>query len=1014
MEILLADHPVRLGGERQRKLLAILLLHPGMVISFDQLIDELWDDPPPTARRQVFNAGSALRRLVAEQGGPADIFQTTTAGYLISPAEGELDAARFQEDVKAADREALGGRHDEAIRLLQRALAQWRGPTLSGLRSRLIDSGAAALDEQRIAAVERLYTIRLESGDGAALVSELVRLVADHPLRERLRCSLMMALARSGRQADALAVYDEGRRHLAEELGLDPSAEMRHLHERLLRGESEPAIAVTAPTGTAPSFLPNDSLDFTGRAAELRHLVAEAGRASAAPAIVVISGMGGVGKTALAVHLAHQVAAGYPDGQFFLDLRGFTTGGTPVAPGEGLESLLCQYGLPAEQIPADTDARAAQWRKALAGKKALVILDNALDATQVRPLLPGSPGTLVLVTSRQQVLALEDAIPFSLGSLAPNAADELFRRIAGPASANIERDAVRRVTSLCGGLPLAVRIAASRLRQRPTWTVAHLAELMRDRRKRRRVLSVSDRGVADVLSLSYQHLTDVQQRVFRLLGLHQGSDFDARTGAAIAGITLEDAEDALEELVECNLLMQRSPGRYRFHDLVRDCAHELAEITEEPSRLRAARHRMLDYYLALAHAHCHPIALGYARFDPDLTYPPMSLEAPASTTEAIEVLRIEHANLLAAIHLADQQGWDVHAWQLPCLLLPYFAHINHRAGSANLFHIALRAARAQGSLRGESAALANLALAYRDRGRRAEVEELFQQAIRLSRELGDTAAEAWQHCDLGVSHLQAGRVRDAYNSFTTARTLAVAAGDRSAEMTSVGNLGLVCSELGQYDEASDHFLTALAEHRRSGRQDFEVMMLVNLGWVAYLRNRFEESVSHLSQGLELSREIRYVRGEAMTLAWLCTAQRCLGALDDAIKSGQEALPLAYDADLRETECDALAALGESFLAVGDVQAAESLFRRALRVACDNDLPFSQARAEEGLAHTAARHGDLIRARRHWERAIEIFPDDAVEATNALRHLTRLDADAWCLRCVTRPRNPHEEPPAQGH
>ena len=420
---------------------------------------------------------------------------------------------------------------EDAVKHLTAGLGLWRGPVLADLAGTLADSAVAVLDEQRGTALERLYSLRLKLGETASLISDLVRFVAEHPLRESLRATLMLALSRVGRQADALAVYDEGRRRLADTLGIDPGTELRLVHEQVLRGEPVFPAPGSVSAAAVRSSLPYDTADFTGREPDIGRLIGELGSGvGAAPAIAVISGMGGVGKTALAVHLAHRLAVDHPEGQYVADLRGFTAGQDPVQPADALGTLLRQAGVPRESISPDLAARSLQWRAQVAGRRVVVALDNAFDAAQIRDLIPAGPGAAVLVTSRRGVMA---------------------------------------------------------------WTVAHLAHLLADPRRRALTLAVTDRSVASVLSASYQQLDAPRQRLFRLMSPSPEPELDVQAAAALAGIPAGEAETSLEELTECNLLTEEAPGRYRFHLLVRDFAREEAERTDTETQLNEARHRLL-------------------------------------------------------------------------------------------------------------------------------------------------------------------------------------------------------------------------------------------------------------------------------------------------------------------------------------------------------------------------------------------------------------------------------------
>ena len=609
-----------LSGPRQQRLLAVLALEANQAVSFNGVLDALWDeDPPDTAHRQVHNAVAALRR---DLGPVRESIVTVGRGYRLEIAPETLDFRRFLVSVARARRALAEGRRAQASAALSEGLALWQGPALAGLSGRAIRVAAAHLDEERLAATELLFGLRLEEGAGVEFIPELRKLVQEYPLRDRFREQLMLALYRAGRQAEALEVYETGRVLLAEELGLDMRAEVRLLHSRILRadptldaprstqtlqpvlapadGESEgedAADADPAPTerGPAPApygdrnFLPRDIPAFIGRGDEYKHLVAlgEEGARHSVPVVASVDGMAGVGKTALALRVAHSLAEHYPDGQFFIDLHGHTPGRAPLDPADALAQLLCDAGLRPEQVPPGLEQRSAAWRAALATRRTLTVVDNALDAEHARPLLPGSGGTMVLITSRHKLSDLDADAAVSVEVLCDLDAVRLFEQIVGVDRAAAEPDAVADVVRLCGHLPLAIRIAASRLRDRRVWSVAHLAARLREGEWPLSDLVAGDRSVATAFEISYRQLDRRQQVLFWRLGLHPGRDFDADGAAALCAVPRTEAEDLLEELLDRNLLGQRVQGRYYFHDLIRRYASDKARI-EEPPQERTA------------------------------------------------------------------------------------------------------------------------------------------------------------------------------------------------------------------------------------------------------------------------------------------------------------------------------------------------------------------------------------------------------------------------------------------
>jgi DNA-binding SARP family transcriptional activator len=568
---------VDLGGLRQQRLLVMLLLDVGKVVSADRLLEAMWDDEPPvTARRQLHNAVAALRRSF---GAAKHIVVKDGPGYRITVPVQDVDAHRFTTMVAAASAAAAVGRTAAAVELLEAGLALWDGPALSGLHSPVFEIVAARFEENRLTATERLAGLRLDDGDAAAVVPQLGELVSRHPLREETRKLLMLALHRCGRTADALTVYERGRRLLRDELGVDPGAGLRELYERILRDDL-PHRRTAEPGGR--SFLPYDTAHFTGRADELRFLTG-CRPAGTALSIVAIDGMAGVGKTTLAVRLAHQLAHGFPDGHLFIDLHGHTAGQEPLEPSAALERLLLDFGLAPEQIPRDTGQRAARWRAEVAERRVLVVLDNALDATQVRPLLPGTGAASVIITSRRRLAGLDGVTSRSLDVFPARDAAALFTRVAGGDRTAHRPDAVAEVVALCGHLPLAVGIAAWRWHNRPAWSLEDLVFRLRDRAGRLAELRLGDRSVASQLEVSYRRLTPGQRRLFRVLGAaaHPGEEFDAGTVASLLNQPAREAERLLEELFDAHLLRQRAVGRYHFHDLVQEHARAKGE---EPER----------------------------------------------------------------------------------------------------------------------------------------------------------------------------------------------------------------------------------------------------------------------------------------------------------------------------------------------------------------------------------------------------------------------------------------------
>lgn len=620
---------------KQRALLAILLVNRGRSLERDWLIETLWDGRPvATAQKVLAQYVWRLRTLLS--GAEGCELRTTASGYMLMAPDGELDSVQFSRLVDDGRVAADASDVERAISLNTEALALWRGPALADTRSLpALEAEALRLDERRVEAREMLADLQVASGWHADALPTLEELIAAEPYRERPWRLYMLALYRAGRRPDALAAFQRLWQVWADELGIEPNGELRALHQRILT--DDPTLAPeSAPPGTVlgeaatvvrPAQLPADLSSFVGRATELDRLLAVLADGSA-PATVVISaidGMAGIGKTTLAVHAAHRLATRFPDGQLFIDLHGYTQGVAPVSPADALDRMLRALGIAGLKIPRELDERAAMLRSVLAGRRVLLVLDNAATEAQVRPLLPGTAGCLVLVTSRHRLIGLEDARPVSLDVLPLADALALFARVSG-VSEPVET--LTEIVELCDRLPLAIGIAAARLRNHPRWTLGHLAERLRDHRHRLTELNAGDRNVATAIELSYQYLTADQQRAFRLLGLHPGTDFDPHAVGALTDTTTPQVGRLLDALIDAHLLVEHVPGRYRFHDLVRAHAAATAErVDSEPDR-HAAVGRLLDHY-----SHATAVAM-------DLVYPHEADRRPALPPPRTPPLRL--------------------------------------------------------------------------------------------------------------------------------------------------------------------------------------------------------------------------------------------------------------------------------------------------------------------------------------------------------------------------------------
>ncbi|HEX5495129.1 MAG TPA: tetratricopeptide repeat protein [Mycobacteriales bacterium] len=1040
---------VPVTANRQRAVLGTLLVRANEIVSFDELADVVWaGSPPPSARATVRNYVRRLRRLLGP--GFADRIMTRDPGYLFQADDTELDRlafARLCADGHAAIR---AGEWQRASDVLGEALGLWRGPALVDVSAEALRRDEVPrLDRMRLRAVEWRVEAELCLGRHEMVADELRPLLAEHPLHERLHAHLMLALARSGRRAEALEAYRRARQVIVDELGVEPGKDLSDMHERILRADPDlhrqPAAdgAPGRPDGPpvgVPRQLPAPVRHFTGRAEQLDILSGLLGREAGDPSTVVISavdGMAGVGKTALAVHAAHRLAARYPDGQVFLDLHGHTEGIPPTEPGTALEALLRSIGVDGAGVPRDVQERTALWRTKLADRRVLVVLDNASDEAQVAPLLPASSGCLVLVTSRRRLAGLDDAEPVSLDVLPESEAVALFTATAGPRRlAGTRPGVVEEIVDLCGRLPLAIRIAAARLRHRSGWTPDHLLTLLRGEHGPLTALRAGPRSVTAALHLSYQHLTADQRRLYRRLGLHPGPDVEPYAAAALSDSNADTARRLLDDLHDAHLLTEPVPGRYQFHDLVR--AHAATTATEDPDPDRqAALDRLFDHY-----AHTATVAMDLAYpFDTDRrpAIPPSATPVPGldSSAAAEGWLDAERDNLLAAAvsaagdrpHHTGHQSATLHR------------HLCARTGytdAATLHTHALTGSRAAGDRAGQLGALSGLGDVHRLQGRDERAAECFGLALEIARETGDRTGELNAVNGLGYVHSLQGRHERAAECFGLALEIARETGDRTGELNALRGLGDVHRLRGGHGPAADCFSRALEIARETGNRTGELNALNGLSYVHWLRGEYERAADCFGQVLEIARDTGSRLGELNALTGLGHVHRlraryeraadCYGrALGIARGTGNrtgelnalnglsyvhwlrgqyeraadcfgQVLGIARDTGNRNYQFEAQQGLGRVHHATGRYDQARTCHHIALDLATDFDQPADQARAHDGLAHTHLALGDPEIARRHWRAALDVLTavhtdhtEEPGVTTAAIRaHLAELD------------------------
>ncbi|SEC89831.1 DNA-binding transcriptional activator of the SARP family [Amycolatopsis tolypomycina] len=877
VQVLGGGRPIGPSGPRQERILAALLLDAGRVVPVSRLVEVVWDgEPPATAVRQVRNLTTALRRTLVAAGAGEDVLTAEGPGFVLRPAGFDLHAF-----------EDLAARGE-----YRAALACWRGPALAGVDSAALRPDAERLAERRLAVLEQCLAAEVDAGDDGT-VAELTALVAAHPLREGLVGLLMRALHRAGRQADAIDAYQRAKRRLADELGITPGAPLRASYAQLLHEEPAPGRC----------FLPYDVPDFTGRAAD----VAVALDALRAGRPVVVDGMAGVGKTAFAVRVAHRAAADFPDGQLFVDLHGHTPGRDPLPPEAALSALLMQTGVPASRQPDGLDERAALWRSRVAGRRLLVVLDNARSASQVVPLLPGGTGVAVLVTGRRRLAAVDGALGLCLDVLPPPEAEALFAAAAGGrAGAGVAR--------LCGFLPLALRIAAARLQARPLWTVDDLVARLGSERRRLGELRAGDRDVAAAFALSYRDLTPPQRRMFRVLGCHPGGDFAAAAAAALYGTDVTEAERLLEDLLDAHLLRQPAPHRYGFHDLIAEHARAEADAGEAATALG----RLLDHYR-----------------DGEFSFV------------------AERANLVAVTAL---NGHDEHAWRIADRAVAALREQGHRDELTALARAGARAADRLGDPHARQLGLANLTTAHWETGRLAEAVETSTARLRLVRESGDRAAEAAALARLGAVHGMLGRYADAVRRYRQALVLAAETGSHEVACLAWGNLSNAQEMLGRYEEALTSAAHARAIREEIGDARGAILASAQLGLVLARLGRLPEARSTVSTAVGAAVEADYAFGEAWSridLAEVLLADGCARQARAEAERACAILGRLHHPLLLTMAANSSAATAQ---AMGDPAAAAAAYRLALTTARRIGYRAQEARALLGLGVAEAALG----------------------------------------------------------
>ena len=909
-----------LGAPQQRAVLAILLLAEGRHVSLDALIAALWDEPPRAATGTVRTYVSRLRRLLgADAGSESGLIESAGDGYrfpLRSTALDLKDFLRLTKEAQAAGHDSQVGLA-QAAGLLRDALGLWQGTPLAGLPGPYAESQRVRLAELHRAATEDRLAADIDLGRHVAAAAELQDLVASHPMRERLRELLMLALYRSGRQADALAAFGDAQRLLSEELGIDPGPGLRDMHQRILQtderllGAAEspaawPDAATPAVPTVRPAQLPADLSAFTNRKSELAQLNSLVGQGvELAPVIAAIGGMAGIGKTTLAVHWAHEVASQFPDGQLYVNLRGFDPFGTATVPGEALRGFLDSLGVAPQRIPDGLAAQAALYRSLLDGHRMLILLDNARDVEQVRPLLPGSPGCLVIITSRNQLTGLittHNARTLTLDPFSPDDARDALARRLGPGRLAAEPDALAEITDLCAGLPLAMAVVAARASIYPGLTLTGIAAELRDARTRLDALSTTDTvtDVRAVFSWSYQQLSAPARRLFRLASVQSGSELSRSAVASLAGLGAAEVQPLLNEVTSARIVTEHRPGRFSAHDLIRLYATELGAADDSDEDRRAALGRFLDYYLHTAYRAHLQLRPHFVPAAPPAAGPGVTPDELSGYGPAMAWFAAEHRVLEAAISKAATAGFPAHAWRLALTMQQFYQRQGYWHDWAATMRAALDACVAGHDLAAQALVRRSLAGAYHHLGRDDDALIELEHARELFAGLGCSAEDAYLD----------------------------------------SNFATVFASQGHYDQAIEHYWRAYDLYGAAGHAKGQAAALEGIGWCQGQQGRYHQAVRYAETAMALYRRLGDGNGEGDCWARLGEFHHLLGQYPQAMDCHRRAITLCRQMGKRADEAAALTGVGDSALAAGSPGAAREAWDEALAILDELRLPLA--------------------------------------------------------------------------
>jgi DNA-binding SARP family transcriptional activator/tetratricopeptide (TPR) repeat protein len=954
-----------LGSGRTRSILAMLLLAPRVMIPVETLIDRMWDERPPAKARESLSVYVARLRASLRQavGDDVRLVGRTQGGYLLDVDPETIDVHRFRRLRQEAAAFAVSGDYDDAAQLLREADGLWRGEALGGIGGDWMARMRDALEEERRAAVLERITCELELGQHAALTGELGQLLTKYPLDETLVAHQMTALYAIGRPADALSLYRETRRRLVEEQGTEPGPGLADLHQRILDRDAGlapghlPGLRIPSSLGTRraavepPDTLPPAPAQFVGRDEELRLLTGQHG---VTPGIAVIEGMPGVGKTALAVRTAHLVRGQYPDGALYLDLRCHDPAEPPLDPAEALHRLLRMMSVPAIQIPPTIGQRSALWRALLSRRRVVVILDDAAGHDQIRPLLPTTGRSLLLVTTRRRLPDVGRARSLSLGVLPAEEAITLFQRMAG-LSRGGDTDQVATVVRLCGRLPLAIEVAARRPgqgedglgRRTGGGGPPDLDGLVEDLSRPPAWLADAGAVSLEVMAafdLSYRALDPDHQRFFRRLAVSPCDCFSLPVAAAVAGCTLAEAEKALVTLQDCHLLARTPGGQFRFHDLVRGYAAARAARDDPATEHGQAVSRLLEHYQQAGRS---------------------------ARTDAARWLEAEWRNILQAARHAGRREWKRQCADLIDLLTD-FMEINAYWDEAISAHtLALQASRDLGDPARVARAALALSVVCQQTGRHGEAIVLAEEAAAICQSQADRAGEAKALDQIGLAHQRTARSREALAYFTEAQILYRAAADPRGVADTLSHTGIACWHLGHHAEADARLREALALYRDTGDRRGEAKALNNLGRALLYNGYHRDALDAYHESLRIFQEIGGAQNEAILYHNIGTVHHYKGSYAEALTACRRALTIYRDIGDLPNEADVLNDIGAIYQSAACDDEALRHHQKARQISEELGNPAQQLialRAIAGLNRGSGQHGQALD---HYRMALRL-------------------------------------------